>query len=106
MVRDRCGRAVRRLHAATDVAGDHHFYRRLQARRSDGWRDGDAAVHLARLLAQRNRGGLEAGWILRDGYRRDCRWPGDVKAWRDARAYPVRASPVSRQLVLRPASGG
>ena len=56
-------RTVRRFHAPADLGGDPSFCRRVQAGRSDGGRDGDATLHLARFLSRRDRGCLQGGWV-------------------------------------------
>ncbi len=52
MDRDSGDRAVCGFHAAAGVAGDRDFYCGLQTGRGDGGRDGDAAVHLDRILTE------------------------------------------------------
>ena len=103
MAGDGGGRALRRLHAAAGMARDSHLRAGLQVGRGDGGRDGDAALHRARLFADRDRGDFQAGRILRDRDWSARRRAGDRAARNRARPDTVRRAAIGGQSVLRAA---
>ncbi len=101
---DRSDRAVCGLHAPSDLARDPVGRARLQDGRSDGRFDGGAPLHLAGLLARRDRRCFQAGRILRDCGRSAHRRVGDGAVRHPAFPDPVRRVAVGGQFVLCTAS--
>ena len=71
---------------------------RLQAGRSDGRRDVDAALHRTRVLAGTNRRRIQAGGLFRDDYRRARRWRIDGPHGNFSRAAGLRTC-CNRQAI-------
>ncbi len=88
--RHRSDGPLHRFHAPAALAGHPDLHCRLQVGGSAGGSDGDAALHLARVFAQRDRRRFQTGRVLCDRGGGSDRGGGDGTVWLPALARPMR----------------